>query len=145
MILFYLLNAPTGFQGYINKILTKKLNLFVIVYLDNILIYTKDEHQGHVNTTWWVLKELKKYCLFANLKKCCFHKNKVCFSKYIILAQGLQMQNKKMEVVRNCLEPKSMRDIQVFLNFANFYQYFIQSFIKIAVPLTSIFKTSFII
>ena len=56
---FGLSNAPASFQGYINKILAKKLDIFVIVYLDDIFIYTKDPGQAHVNAVQWVLKEKK--------------------------------------------------------------------------------------
>ena len=70
---FGLSNAPASFQGYINKILAEKLDVFVIIYLDNILIYTEDKSQGHVETVQWVLALLKKNGLFANLKKCRFH------------------------------------------------------------------------
>ena len=70
---FGLSNAPATFQGYVNKILAEKLNIFVIVYLDNILIYIKDPGQPHVEAIHWVLDQLRKYFLFANLKKCCFH------------------------------------------------------------------------
>ena len=58
---FRLSNAPASFQDYINKILAKKLNLFIIVYLDDIFIYTKDPSQAHVDVIWWVLKELRNY------------------------------------------------------------------------------------
>ena len=68
-MLFGVSNATASFQGYINKILAKKLDVFVIVYLDNILIYTKDVGQVHVNAVWWIFKELRKHGLFANLKK----------------------------------------------------------------------------
>ena len=70
---FGLSNAPTSFQGYVNKILAEKLDVFVIVYLDDILIYTKDTGQGHVEAVQWFLRELRKYGLFANLKKCHFY------------------------------------------------------------------------
>ena len=76
---FELSNTPASFQGYINKILVKKLDVFVIVYLDDIFIYTKDQDQGHVEVVWWVLDLLRKNGLFANLKKCRFYKDKVCF------------------------------------------------------------------
>ena len=72
-MLFSLSNAPASFQGYVNKILAEKLDVFVIVYLDNILIYTKDAGQGHVEAVQWVLRELQEYSLFANLKKYRFH------------------------------------------------------------------------
>ena len=70
---FGLANAPASFQEYINKILAEKLDVFVIVYLDNILIYTKNTGQNHVEVVWWVLEELWKHGLFANLKKCHFY------------------------------------------------------------------------
>ena len=86
-MLFGLLNAPASFQEYINKILAKKLDVFVIVYLDNILIYTEDVGQAYVNAVWWVLEELRKHGLFANLKKCQFHKNEVRFLGYVVSTQ----------------------------------------------------------
>ena len=65
---FRLSNAPASFQGYINKILAEKLDIFVIVYLDDIFIYTKDPGQGHVEAVRWVLDVLRRHGLFANLK-----------------------------------------------------------------------------
>ena len=118
---FGLSNAPASFQGYINKILAKKLDIFVIVYLDDILIYTEDQGQGHVEAVRWVLEILRKNGLFANLKKCRFHKDEVRFLGYVVSSQGIRMEDEKIEAVRNWLEPKSVRDIQVFIGFANFY------------------------
>ena len=83
-MLFGLSNAPASFQGYVNKILAEKLDIFVIVYLDDILIYIKDTGQGHVEAVQWVLGELRKHGLFANLKKCRFHQEEVCFLGYIV-------------------------------------------------------------
>ena len=67
---FGLTNTPASFQGYINKILVEKLDIFVIVYLDDILIYTKDDGDGHVAVVQWVLEQLRKFSLYTNLKKC---------------------------------------------------------------------------
>ena len=72
-------NALASFQGYINKILAEKCDIFIIMYLDNILIYTKNQSQGHIEAVRWVLNLLKKNGLFANLKNGQFHKNKVRF------------------------------------------------------------------
>ena len=69
MMSFGLTNAPASFQGYINKILTEKLDIFVIMYLDDILIYIGNDGDGHVAAVWWVLEQLRKFLLFANLKK----------------------------------------------------------------------------
>ena len=72
-MLFGLSNAPVTLQGYVNKILAEKLDIFIIVYLDNTLSYTKNPDQPHVNAICWVLDQLWKHSFFANLKKCCFH------------------------------------------------------------------------
>ena len=83
---FGLSNAPASFQGYIKKILAEKLNIFDIVYLDNIFIYIEDPGQAHINIVCWVLKELRKNGLFVNLKKCRFHKKKIRFLGYVVSA-----------------------------------------------------------
>lgn len=82
IIFFDLFNAPDSFQGYINKILTKKLDIFVIVYLDNISIYTNKV--DHIDFIQWVFKQLKNYLLYINLKKCYFYQDKMQFFSYII-------------------------------------------------------------
>ena len=80
--------------------------------------------------------------LFANLKKCRFHQDEVCFLGYVVSSKGISMEAERIEVVRKWPEPKSVRDIQVFLGFANFYRRFIQGFSRIAAPLTSMLKTT---
>ena len=139
---FGLSNAPASFQSYINKILAEKFDIFVNVYLDDILIYTKDQGQGHVEAMQWVLDCLWQNSLFANLKKCCFHRDEVRFLGYVVSAQGIRMEDKQIEAVKNCPEPKSVQDIQVFIGFVNFYERFIQDFSRVAAPLTSMLKTT---
>ena len=139
---FGLSNAPATFKGYVNKILGEKLDIFVIVYLDDILIYTKDPDQPHFEAVRWILDQLRKYSLFANLKKCRFHQDEVCFLGYVVSSKSISMEAKTIEVVRKRPEPKSIRDIQIFLDFANFYWQFIQGFSRIATLLTSILKTT---
>ena len=139
---FGLSNISTSFQGYIYKILAKKLDIFVIVYLDDIFIYIEDPGQGHMDAVWWVPELLRNNSLFANLKKCCFHQDKVRFLGYVVSTQGIRMQDERIKVVKNWPEPKSVRDIQVFIGFANFYWQFIRDFSRIAAPLTSILKTT---
>ena len=95
------------------------------MYLDDILIYTKDPGQFHVKAVRWVLDQLRKHFFFANLKKCWFYQNEVCFLGYIVSSKKISMEVEKIEVVKDWPEPKSVRNIQVFLGFANFYQWFI--------------------
>ena len=81
---FGLSNTPASFQGYINKICIKKWDIFVIVYLDDILVHTKDLGQSYVNIVRWVLEYVRKYSLYTNIKKCCFHQDKVRFLGFVI-------------------------------------------------------------
>ena len=108
---FDLFNASIIFQKYINKILAKKLDIFVIIYLDNILIYIKNSKQPHIKIICWVLDQLWKYFFVANLKKYRFYQDKVCFLGYIILFNRISMKAKKIEVIKNWLKPKSVYNI----------------------------------
>ena len=118
---FGLSNAPTTFQRYVNKILAEKLDIFVIVYLDDILIYIKHLGQPHVEAVRWILDQLRKYSLFTNLKKYCFHQDEIHFLGYVVSFKGISMEVKIIEVIKIWPEPKLVQDIQVFLGFANFY------------------------
>ena len=118
---FRLSNVSASFQGYINKILAEKLYISVIIYLNDIIIYIKDQDQGYVEVVRWVLELLRKNDLFTNLKKCWFHKNEVRFLEYVISSQGIWMEDERIKVIKNWPEPKLVQDIQVFIGFANFY------------------------
>ncbi len=86
VILFGLFNGPACFQSYINKIFAEKLDIFVVIYLDDILIYIEDLGQPNVDVIRWILKQLQKYGLYAYLKKCWFHQDEVWFLGFIISA-----------------------------------------------------------
>ena len=139
---FGLSNALASFQGYNNKIPAKKLDIFVIVYLDDIFIYIKDPSQGYTKAVWWVLDLLRKNGLLINLKKCRFYKNEVRFLGYVVSSHSIWMEDEKIEVVKNWPKPKSVQNIQVFIGFANFHQRFIRDISRIAVSLTSMLKTT---
>ncbi len=112
------------------------------MYFDNNFIYTKSEGKKYVKAVWWVLEQLQKYLLYANLKKYQFYQEEVRFLGYIISHQGIQIEGKQIKALHDWSEPQSVRDIQLFLEFANFYQQFIQVFSRLATPLTSILKTT---
>ena len=95
-----------------------------------------------MEAVWWILDVLRRYELFANPKKYQFHNDKVCFLGYIVLAQGVKIEDEQIKAVKNWPEPTSVKDIQVFIGFPNFYQCFIRGFSKIIAPLTSILKTT---
>ena len=105
MILFDLTNAPGSFQGYINKILIEKLDIFVIIYLDNILFYTKDPGKAHVEAVLWVLEVLRKYGLYANLKMCRFYQDEVKFLGFIVSRDSIRMEEERVDAVKKWPEP----------------------------------------
>ncbi len=138
---FGLYNLAASFQGWINKIFAEKFDIFVVVYLDDIMIYIEDPGRPHVDTVRWVLEHLQKHGFYANLKKCQFHKDEVQFLSFIVSAQGIRIEEKKIEAVKAWLEPQSIRNIQVFLGFANFYRRFIRNFCRIVAWLISMLQT----
>ena len=102
---------PTTFQKYINKILAEKLDKFVIVYLDNILIYTKHPRQPHIEVVYWVLDQFLKYSFFVNLKKYYFHQVEVHFLENVILLKKISIKAKKIKVVKDWPELKLVHNI----------------------------------
>jgi hypothetical protein len=136
---FGLTNAPASFQYLINDVLRDYLDIFLIVYLDDILIFskTRDDHINHVNL---VLQRLRDNSLWANAEKCCFFQHEVDFLGYLVSDSGIRMDPKKIDSVLSWPTPKSVHDIQVFLGFANFYRRFIRSYSKITAPLTRLLR-----
>lgn len=132
---FGLTNAPAIFQHLMNDVFREYLDRFVVCYLDDILIYSKDveEHEEHVKL---VLQKLREKGLYAKAEKCAFHQPKVEFLGYIISSEGLMMDPKKVQAVTDWASPKTVRDVQCFLGFANFYRIFIKNYSQVAAPLT---------
>ena len=117
---FGLTNAPVTFQAFINNILRQYLDMFVTVYLDNIIIYseTLQEHKLYINE---VLKALTKADLWVKPEKTEFYKQEIEFLGFIVGKDRIKMDPKKVEAVTIWPTPKSVKDIQSFLGFANFY------------------------
>jgi len=132
---FSLTNAPAAFQRFINTIFADMLDVCVVVYLDNILIYSEDmeSHQQHVRE---VLRRLQLHGLFAKLEKCEFHSDSVEYLGYCLSPDGLTMSPDKIQTISDWPEPRKVKDIQSFLGFANFYRRFIFNSLDIVVPLT---------
>jgi transposase InsO family protein len=134
---FGLTNAPAVFQHMANDIFRDFLDIFIIVYLDDILIYSKnqEEHEIHVRQA---LQRLREYGLYAKLEKCSFDQNQVEFLGYIVSSSGISMDPTKVQTILDWKTPQSVRDVQCFLGFANFYRKFIKDYSKIVLPLTQL-------
>ena len=85
----------------LNKILAEKLDVFVIVYLNDILIYIKNKDKKYVEVVQWALEQLQKHLLYANLKKCQFHQEKMRFLSYIVSHQDIQIGKEQIKALRN--------------------------------------------
>ncbi|KAJ1584936.1 hypothetical protein NDA15_001081 [Ustilago hordei] len=136
---FGLANAPAHFQSFINDIFRDIIGIYVVVYLDDFLIFS-DTEEAHVKHVTEVLTRLRSNRLFAKLSKCEFHTKTVEFLGYIIKLMGIEMDPEKVHTVKEWPMPESIHDIQRFLGFANFYRRFIAHFARIAKPLTSLVK-----
>ena len=117
---FELTNTPVTFQTYINNILRKHLDVFVVIYLNDILVYSKNEadHKVHVRK---VLEVLKKADLQIKSEKSQFHWTEIEFLSYIIINKSIKMNLKKIRVIAEWPVSKSVKNIQFFLKFVNFY------------------------
>ena len=118
-----------------NDIFADMLDVCVVVYLDDILIYSTDEATNREQVRE-VLHRLHKHGLFAKPEKCEFYKEKIKFLGYLLSPQGLTMDPAKIQVILDWPEPRRVKDIQSFLGFANFYRRFIYNFSDLTVPLT---------
>jgi hypothetical protein len=136
---FGLCNAPATFQAFVNDTLREYLDKFLVVYLDDILIYssTPEEHTQHVKL---VLEKLQNARLSLKLEKCEFNVQKVEFLGFIITPDGIAMDPSKVEAIKNWPVPKNVHDIQVFTGLTNFYRRFIKDYSKKCVPLTDLLK-----
>ncbi|CAA7258940.1 unnamed protein product [Cyclocybe aegerita] len=136
---FSLSNTPAAFQRFMNNIFSDLINISVIIYLDDILIYSSDlaSHKEHVKEhVKEVLLRLQKHGLYAWPDKCEWHADRVEYLGYILLADGLSMVADKVKIIQDWPEPRKVKDIQSFLGFANFYRRFIYNYSDICVPLT---------
>ena len=139
MMPFGLVNAPATFQTYINRVLIGILDVFTTAYFDDIMIYseTRKDYQRHVRD---VLAQLRQFCLFCKLSKCEFGVTTTSFLGFVVNTSGVSMESDRVELILNWPKPRSHKDIQVFLGFANFYQRFIESFAWINSVLSSMLK-----
>uniref|UniRef100_A0A803TR04 Gypsy retrotransposon integrase-like protein 1 n=1 Tax=Anolis carolinensis TaxID=28377 RepID=A0A803TR04_ANOCA len=137
---FGLCGGPKVFMQFINETFRDMLYKGVIIYLDDILLYSKSLAE-HIRLTREVLRRLKENQLYAKLSKCEFHKTELDYLGFRISTKGIAMDPAKVQDVLAWEPPRTRRQLQGFLGFANFYRQFIKDFAKLSLPLTELLKT----
>ncbi|KAJ0860528.1 putative nucleotidyltransferase, Ribonuclease H [Helianthus annuus] len=134
---FGLTNAPAVFMDLMNRVYKPYLDRFVIVFIDDVLIYSKSkaEHAQHLRL---VLELLQGNQLYAKFSKCEFWLEEVQFLGHIVNSQGIHVDPTKIEPVKSWITPKNPSEVRSFLGLAGYYRRFIEGFSKIAVPLTAL-------
>jgi hypothetical protein len=136
---FRLTNAPATFQAYVNWVFRDLLDITVVVYLDDIIMFSQDmrSHQGHVRE---VLRRLREAGLYYKRSKCTFTTQQINFLGYIITPKGVEMEPSRVATIQDWPMPEIVRDILAFLGFANWYRWFIRSYASIIVVLTDLLR-----
>ena len=136
---FGLSNAPSTFMSFMNHILKPCIGNFVVVYFDDILIYSKNsmEHLEHLRQLFSILREQR---LFVNLKKCDFYADRIIFLGYMVTKDGIEMDRNKIEAITNWPTPSSIHDVRSFHGLVSFYRRFIRGFSSIMAPVTECLK-----
>jgi hypothetical protein len=134
---FGLTNAPAYFMYLMNNVFMEYLDKFVVVFIDDILIYSqnKQEHEEHLRKE---LQRLRDCQLYAKLSKCEFWISEVLFLGHIIKRDGLAVDPKKVAAILDWKAPKDVRGIKSFIGMAGYYRCFIEGFSKIARPMTAL-------
>jgi hypothetical protein len=136
---FGLTNASTFFINLMNKVFMEELDKFVVVFIDDILIYSKsrEDHEHHLRI---VLGRLRAHQLYAKLSKCKFWLEKIAFLGHILTAEGIEVDPSKVEAVSKWKQPSNVSEVRSFLGMAGYYHRFIKGFSSIARPMIELLK-----
>ena len=138
-MLFGLTNAPAYFMNMMNKVFMEFLDKFIVVFIDDILVYSKNEqeHEAHLRL---VLEKLREHQLYAKFSKCEFWLKEVGFLGHVVSGDEVAVDPSKVSTVTEWETPKSVGDIRSFLDLAGYYRRFIENFSRIAKPMTELLK-----
>jgi hypothetical protein len=136
---FGLTNAPAFFMHLMNKVFMDYLDTFVVIFIDDILVYSKSktQHEKHLRL---VLQRLREHKLYAKLSKCEFWIDEVPFLGHVISKGGIAVDPGKVKDVLDWVLPQIVKEVRSFLGLAGYYRRFIENFSKIAKPLTSLLE-----
>jgi hypothetical protein len=136
---FGLTNAPSTFMRLMNEVLRAFIGKFVVVYFDDILIYSKshDLHFDHIRAVFNALRDAR---LFGNLEKCTFCTDRVAFLGYVVTPQGIEVDEAKIEAIQSWPTPTTVSQVRSFHGLAGFYRRFVRDFSTIAAPLNELTK-----
>jgi hypothetical protein len=136
---FGLTNAPAYFMYLMNKVFMEYLDKFVVVFIDDILVFSRseEEHEEHWRL---VLQKLREHWLYAKFSKCAFWLKEVSFLGHIITDGGIAVDPSKVRDVLNWSPPKNVPEIKSFIGLAGYYRRFIEGFSKIVKPLTTLLE-----
>ncbi|GKA49364.1 putative nucleotidyltransferase, ribonuclease H [Tanacetum coccineum] len=136
---FGLTNAPAVFMDLMNRIFHEYLDKFVIVFIDDILVYSKseEEHERHLRIVLEILRQKK---LYAKFSKCEFWLQQVAFLGHIVSADGIIMDPSKVEAITKWPRPTTVTEVRSFLGLAGYYRRFVEGFSRLALPLTQLMR-----
>ena len=134
VMLFGLTNASAAFMDLINRVYDEYLDKFIIVFIDDILVYsrTMEEHELHLKI---VLEKLRKKKLYAKLSKCEFWLEKFAFLGHVVSKEGISMDPSKDEAVCQWKQPRNPTEMRNYLGLTGYYRRFVDGFLKIATPM----------
>ena len=136
---FGLTNAPTTFMCHMNSVFNKYLDKFVLVFLDDILVYSKNEKE-HEENLILTLQLLREDQLYAKLSKCDFYRDRIQYLGHIISEEGTSVDPEKIESIMNWPTPRNLTDVISLMGLAGYYRRFIEGFSKVAHAITSFQK-----
>ncbi|KAK2427510.1 hypothetical protein QL285_026084 [Trifolium repens] len=134
---FGVTNAPAIFMAYMNRIFNSFLDKFVVVFIDDILVYSKNEEE-HLEHLRLVLQVLREKRLYANPSKCDFWLEEVNFLGHVISKEGIAVDPAKIDTVLSWKQPQTVTDVRSFVGLAGYYRRFIEGFAKIVAPMTQL-------